>query len=327
MECGSTCSGDFAQVEVTAFSPLMGIQGTRPAETGTNSLIALDLATEGKLVWQIGGDQASETPLAGAFLLGCATCRIDDAMYLLAEMSGDITFFASTQQPAPSVGVNNCSPSNQAPSTRSRASRCRCMPSPIKTDCSFVRRAREPSSSVDIHDRSLVWGVGVERNDAINQNVIGRREGFVPDQLLKRWWDSTPMIVDDTVFITPIEADRLFALNLLTGEKRWKEFARTQTASRYLAGVHRGTIILVGGDNVQGVDSRTGKRTWKTRGGWLDSGEQVCGLGMLGTIANPATNAPEPAYFVPHRAIASSPYRCVMALRSRIARRRFPRET
>lgn len=290
--------GDLAQVEVAAFSPLMGIQGTRPAETGTNSLVALDLATEGKLVWQIGGDQAAESPFAGAFFLG-APLPIEDALYVLAEMSGDITLLCldaatGTERWRQQLLAVESGTIDNDPVRRVAGASVS-----YKDGLLVCATGAGAIVAVDIQDRSLVWGVAVERNNAINQNMIGRREGFVPDQLLKRWWDSTPMIVGDTVFVTPIESDRLFALNLLTGEKRWKEFARAQMGSRYLAGVHDGTMILVGGDNVRGVDAKTGKLTWKTRGGWLDAGEQISGLGMLGMITNPATNAPEPAYFVP----------------------------
>lgn len=290
--------GDLAQVEVATLSPLMGLQGTRPAETGANSLVALDLSTEGKLVWQIGGDQPETENLSGAFFLG-APLPIDDALYVLAEMSGDILLLCLDA----ATGAERWRQQLLAVESGS-------------IDIDPVRRVAGASATyqngmlicstgagaivaVDVDDRALVWGVSVERNDAINQSGMGRREGSIPGQLMKRWWDSTPMVSGTTVFVTPIETDRLFAFDLLTGEKRWKEFARAQMGSRYMAGIHDGTIVLVGGDNVRGVDAKTGKTTWKTRGGWLDSGEQLSGLGMFGMMTNPATSEPEPAYFVP----------------------------
>jgi len=289
---------DLAQMQVASFSPLMGLQGTRPANTGTNSLIALDLSTEGKLVWQIGGEILDENSLSGAFFLG-APLPIDDAIYVMAEMSGDLVLLCLDSATG---------------SERWRQQLLAVESGGIDTDP--VRRVAGASATyqdgllicstgagaivaVDLQDRSLVWGISIERNDAINQNMIGRREGFIPDQLMKRWWDATPIVVGETVYVTPIESDRLFAFNLLTGEKRWREFARAQTGSRYLAGVHEDTIILVGSDNVRGVDAATGKPTWKTRSGWLDSAEYVSGVGMFGVVENPTTNENEPAYFVP----------------------------
>jgi len=294
--------GDLAQMQVAAFSPLMGFQGTRPAETGTNSLIALDLSTEGKLVWQIGGDFPGDHALAGAFILG-APVPVDDALYLMAEMAGDLVLLCLDSATG---------------SERWRQQLLAVESGGVDTDP--VRRVAGASASyqdgmivcstgagaivaVDVQDRALMWGVPIERNDAINQNALGRREGFIPDQLMKRWWDATPMIIGETVFVTPIEADRLFAFDLSTGEKRWRELARTQTSSRYLAGVHDGTIILVGSDNVHGVNASTGKtvgkNSWMTQAGWLDSAEYISGLGMFGVICNPTTGVDQPAYFVP----------------------------
>ncbi|MGV3486863.1 MAG: PQQ-binding-like beta-propeller repeat protein, partial [Planctomycetaceae bacterium] len=290
--------GDLAQMQVAMFSPLMGMQGSRPADTGTNSLIALDLATQGKLVWQLGGDTPLPDGLAQAFFLG-APLPIEDALYVMAEISGDIVLLCLDS----ATGTERWRQQLLAIETGS-----------IDTDP--VRRVAGASASyqdgilvcttgagaivaVDIHDRALLWGVTIERNDAINQSVIVRRDGFIPDQLTKRWWDATPVIVGKTVYVTPIEADRFFALDLLTGDKRWKEFARAQTGSRYLAGVHEDSIVLVGGDNVRAVDAKTGKTTWKTRSGWLDSGEQISGLGMFGMIEHPASKESVAAYYVP----------------------------
>ncbi len=300
--------GDLAALEVAAFSPMMGLQGTRPADTGTNSLIALDLATEGKLVWQIGGDVPTTDSLKGAFFLG-APLPIDDSLYVTAEISGDIVLLCLDS----ATGAE-----------RWRQQLLAFESGGIESDP--VRRIAGASVShqdgllicstgagaivaVDLLDRALLWGVPIERNDALNQSVLGRRDGSPPSQLLKRWWDATPMIVGNTVYVTPIESDRFFALDLLTGDERWPKFARTQKSSRYLAGIQDETIILVGSDNVCGLDANTSKQAWKTQAGWLDSGELVCGLGMFGRINNPATGDPETAYFVPtsfNRVIAVS---------------------
>ncbi len=290
--------GDLAQMEVAMFSPLMGIQGRRPTDTGRNSLVALDLATEGKLVWQLGGDVPDTEPLSDVFFLG-APLPVDGALYVMAEISGDIVLLCLDA----ATGTERWRQQLLAIETGS-------------IDLDPVRRVSGASASyqngvlvcctgagaivaVDLLDRSLLWGVAVERNDALNQTLIGRRDGFIPDQLSRRWWDCTPLIVGKSVFVTPIESDRLFALDLLTGNKLWKEVPRTQTTSRYVAGIHDGAIVLVGGDNVQGIDAKTSKRVWRTTAGWLDSGEQISGVGMFGMIDHPTTHQSEPAYFVP----------------------------
>ncbi len=286
------------EVEVAMFSPLMGMQGTRPADNGSNSLLALDLNTEGKLVWQLGGDFAPASELTGAFFLH-APIPIDGQLFVMAELSGDILLIcldAATgieqwrqQLLAIESGTIGTDPVRRIAGAAAT----------YKDGLLICCTGAGAIVAVDLDDRSLVWGVTINRNEAMMQSVIGRREGIAPDQMLKRWWDATPLVVDSTVYVTPIESDRLYALDLLTGEKKWKETARAQYQSRYLAGMHQGKLILVGGDNVRGVDAATGKSSWTTQTGWLDSSELVCGLGMFGTITHPVSGEPEPVYFVP----------------------------
>ncbi len=154
--------------------------------------------------------------------------------------------------------------------------------------------------AVDILDRSLVWGVNCERNEALNQNMVSRRDGSVADQLMRRWWDSTPMIDGERVFVTAIEADRLYVLNLLTGERvAPRDLARSQNNSRYLAGIYQGQPLLVGSDNMVSVDTKTGKNRWRSGSQWLEAGELICGKGVFGRSRNQATGEAEDAYFVP----------------------------
>lgn len=294
---------DLAEVEVMPFNALMGFQGTRPAMTGSNSLVALDLATEGKLVWRIGGQAGSDDGWGEVFFLG-PPLPLGDALYVMAEVSGDIILIcldAATglqrwrqQLLAVEAGRVSSDPirriAGATPSYHEGMLIC-------STGAGAI-------VAVDLADQSLAWAMLIERNEALNQNMINRRDGYSTDQLLQRWWDGTPRIVGDTIFVTPIESDRLFALDLRTGEKRWKEIARTQFVSRYLAGVRDDKLVLVGNDHIRAASANTGERAWETPPGWLDAGEQVSGIGMFGQSASPAGQSPEnqssvPAYFVP----------------------------
>lgn len=294
---------DLAEVEVMPINALMGFQGTRPAMTASNSLVALDLATEGKLVWRIGGQAGSDEGWGEVFFLG-PPLPLGDALYVMAEVSGDIILIcldAATglqrwrqQLLAVEAGRVGSDPirriAGATPSYHEGMLIC-------STGAGAI-------VAVDLADQSLAWAMLLERNEALNQNMINRRDGYSTDQLLQRWWDGTPRIVGDTIFVTPIESDRLFALDLRTGEKRWKEIARTQFASRYLAGVRDNQLILVGNDQIRAASAKTGERVWETPPGWLDAGEQVSGIGMFGQFAatdgqSPENRSPVPAYFAP----------------------------
>jgi len=289
---------DLAEVEIATFNPLMGFQGTRPADSGSNSLVALDLASEGKLRWRIGGRTGNDEGWGEIFFLG-PPLPLGDALYVMAELSGDIVLIcldAATgmerwrqQLLAVEAGkVNNDPVRRIAGATAS-----------YHEGILVCSTGAGAIVGVDLVDQSLAWALLIDRNEAINQNALGRRDGFSPDQLLQRWWDGTPRIVGNTIFVTPIESDRLFALDLMTGEKRWKEIARTQNGSRYLAGIRNQNLILVGSDHVRGLNARTGERVWETPAQWLDAGEQVSGVGTFGEYTSPDSDQAIPAYFVP----------------------------
>jgi len=290
--------GDLAEVEIATLNPLMGFQGTRPAERSSNSLVALDLASEGKLRWRIGGQSDNEDGWGEIFFLG-PPLPLGDALYVMAELSGDIVLICLDA----ATGME-----------RWRQQLLAVEAGKVNNDP--VRRIAGASASyhegilvcstgagaiigVDLMDQSLAWAMLIDRNEAINQNALGRRDGFSPDQFLQRWWDGTPRIVGNTIFVTPIESDRLFALDLKTGEKRWKEIARSQNGSRYLAGIRNQNLILVGSDHVRGLHARTGERAWETPSQWLDAGEQVSGVGTFGKFTPPDSAHAIPAYFVP----------------------------
>lgn len=289
---------DLTDVELTSFNTMMGFQGVRPTESSANSLLALDIATEGKLIWRIGGRGDREDGWGEIFFLG-PPLPLGDALYVMAETAGDIVLIcldAATgterwrqQLVAMEAGrVQNDPIRRIAGATPSYSQGVLVCP----TGAGAIL-------GIDLLDQSLIWGLRFERNEAMSQQLMGGRRDFSPDQLLQRWWDGTPRIVGDTVFVTPIESDRLFAIDLMTGEKRWKEVPRTQKSSRYLAGVRDGTLVLVGSDQVRGAEARSGKWNWETPTGWLEPGELVAGVGVFGVQADADGNEPQPAYFVP----------------------------
>lgn len=289
---------NLAEVEVMQFNALMGFQGTRPAASGSNSLVALDLATEGKLLWRIGGQDDSDDGWGEVFFLG-PPLPLGDALYVMAEVSGDIMLIcldAATglqrwrQQ---LLAVESGRVNNDAIRRIAGA-----VPS-YHEGLLICSTGAGAIVAVDLVDQSLAWALLIDRNEALNQNMLSRSNNFSPDQLLQRWWDGTPRIDGDSIYVTPIESDRLFAIDLMTGEKRWKEIARTQFSSRYLAGIRDDQLILVGNDHIRAAATATGERTWETPTGWLDAGEQVSGVGTFGDFAKPGQDSRTSAYFVP----------------------------
>ncbi len=79
--------------------PMMGV--TNQSSLATNQLSAYELATEGKLAWDLDGSRASGD-LAGAFFLG-APLAIDKSLYVLAEMRSAVYLVALDPAHRPSA--------------------------------------------------------------------------------------------------------------------------------------------------------------------------------------------------------------------------------
>src|SRR5690606_9280339 len=58
-----------------------------------NTLVALELGTQGKFRWRVGGATGEDEPaLARAFFLG-APLVLADSLYVLAEVRGDVSLY------------------------------------------------------------------------------------------------------------------------------------------------------------------------------------------------------------------------------------------
>ncbi|MEL6107066.1 MAG: oxidoreductase, partial [Planctomycetota bacterium] len=81
---------DLSPAQKPQINPLMGIRGNRAIDGGSNTLIALELATEGKTLWKLGKNPTVVSELNDAFFLG-APLPVDGYLYSIIEMDGDIS--------------------------------------------------------------------------------------------------------------------------------------------------------------------------------------------------------------------------------------------
>ncbi len=268
---------DLGEVEVAAFSPI-GLGGTRPSDTGTNTLVALDLATEGKLLWRIGAGSEEASKLSGAFFLG-PPLPLDGRLYVMIELAGDIIL--SCLDPATGGELWR----QQLVAVESGG-----------VDVDPIRRVAGASPTyyegllicptgagavvaVDLSDRVLRWGLAFDRNTEMIRSVSGRG-GLEATQLMQRWYSGTAIASDDTLLVTPIESDRLFGLELLTGRRRFAE--KNRVHMRYLAGIRDGRFFVVGANQVNAFDLHTGASIWTTSPEMFAAGQQVVGRGVFG---------------------------------------------
>ncbi len=246
--------------------------------TGANTLVALKLKSQGKLLWRVGVGEEVPTIFSDAFFLG-PPLPIDGRLYVMAELAGDICLLCLD----PDTGSLLWRQQILAIETgdiESDVVRRVSGSMPAYQDGVLVCPTGAGAIvAVDLASRSLLWGTKYRRSNELDNAVAGRGN-FDPTRLMQRWHDGTPQIVDGAVYVTPLESDRLYAFDLLTGEPRFPEIQRS--GMRYLAGVRDQQVILVGNREVHAYDTGTGRRNWTATVNDTGQNAQVAGTGVFG---------------------------------------------
>ncbi len=121
---------------------------------------------------------------------------------------------------------------------------------------------------LDLTSRSLLWGFPTETgngNGTGNLPVLrgNRIQPVDPSRgsgLPSGWIDSTPVIFQDKVILTPLKSSKIYLLDLLTGKRIWEQ---SRGQGLYVAGVTSSMAIVVGTRNVQTWNIHNDQTGWK----------------------------------------------------------------
>jgi outer membrane protein assembly factor BamB len=250
-----------------------------PAASPTNRLTAYELATEGKLAWEIDGASATGE-LAGAFFLG-PPVAVDGSLYALAEIRGAVYMLALDPATGkldwrqqlvgleqgitldPERRLNSATPSFGAGILV------------CPTTAGMV-------VAIDAIRREFAWVYRYPRQ--VGDGVIHLRQGWqgrVDPSLPRsnnRWLDNSAVIADGKVLLTPPESNDIHCLDLATGKMLWK---KPREKSIYLAAVDDGVALLVGADSVAALRLADGTPAWNMDRVELPAGVMPSGFGYL----------------------------------------------
>ena len=236
----------------------------RPADSAglkpSNRLAAYEILT-GKLMWQVGGAaNEHELPLGGAFFLGPPLPLMGD-LYVLAEISGEIRLLALDSGSGDLLWGQQLTVVNQDllndPVRRLAGA------SPSYADGILVCPTSDKSVvALELTTRSLLWGYVYSTSDS-----QPRRQGMLiaPGQFPTanpgdRWIDSSVVLAEDRVLITPVKSDELHCLDLADGRLVWKQ---DRNDDLYLACVYDGKAVLVGRRRMRALSLEDGSVAWK----------------------------------------------------------------
>lgn len=256
----------------------------------SNKLIALELKTQGKLLWEVGGSvEDDNSPLATAFFLG-APLPMQGKVYVLAEVKGEIKLFVLDAK------TGNVEWSQQLAAVEQDVLRdafrrfAGCTPS-FADGVLVCPTSAGAVVAVDLSNRSLLWGYQYQRNQYAQAGgrifpgamgarvVIGWNGEWPQASQAARWIDSSATIAEGRVLLTPVESNELHCLNLIDGKPAWSA-PMNRGENLYVGCVHKGKVVLVGMHQVTALKLTDGKAAWKTPVE-LPSGAMPSGRGFL----------------------------------------------
>lgn len=246
--------------------------------TPTNRLTAYELATEGKLAWEIDGESA-RGDLAGTFFLG-PPLAVDGTLYVLAEIRSAVYLLAldpvsgELQWRQQLVGLEQgitLDPRRRlngaSPSYAAGVLIC-------PTTAGMV-------VAVDAIRREFAWVYQYPRQVEgllnVRQGWQGRRTGpYVRGN--NHWLDGSVVIADGKAVLTPPDSSEIHCLDLTTGKLLWKQ---PREKSLFVGCVDRGNVLLVGSDSLLAIRLADKAPAWALERIDLPEGAMPSGLGYL----------------------------------------------
>jgi outer membrane protein assembly factor BamB/tetratricopeptide (TPR) repeat protein len=272
----------------------------------TNRLTAYELATQGKLVWEINGEHA-EGDLAGMFFLG-APLAVGQSLYVLGEANGAVYLMALNRENG-SVEWRQQLASLEASVQLDLRRRLQSMAPSYEAGIVVCPTGAGVVMGVDLAKRSFAWAY---RFDAMSlaESMSRVREDQGTGNLTQRWTENAVAIADGNVVLTPPESDYLHCVDLQTGKLLWK--VKRGDMNR-LACIEDGRVLLVGNRKLKSLNLADGKPAWKKETMGLAPGVFPAGTGF----------ASDGRYFLP---LTSSEVIAVDLTKGEIVARTSPRD-
>ncbi len=229
----------------------------------TNYLIGVSLASEGKMIWRVGGPTGdNELPLAGTYFLG-PPLSYEGELYILGEINGETRLLVLDARSGKLQWSQQLMLSANASISRDYARQAQAL-SPSIADAVIVCPCGSGMMvAVDMLTRSLMWAkqyyaMQPERF-AAGLGMMGGMDSGGLDTAEDRWQDPVAVIHKGQVILTPPETSSLVCLDLLTGVVRWQQ---PRGGARYVAGVHKESVIVVANTEVYALNLSDGRPAW-----------------------------------------------------------------
>ena len=223
-----------------------------------NTLIGLDIATEGKYLWRVGGRSGEDEPaLAGCFFLG-APLVVEETLYTIAERNGDISLYVLSSKTGRLLWSQQLAHLDPRGFTMARHMRTAGATPSFSNGLLICPTSCGAIVAVDVVNRTLMWGYQYDQTFTANSYSRSRQS----QNQSGRWIDSSLSIYEGMVVATPPDSNSLICLDLLTGERKWKKTVK-RGSDLFVGCIHDGVILTVGNRQVRGINIETGDEVWR----------------------------------------------------------------
>jgi outer membrane protein assembly factor BamB len=238
------------------FPQMMGPRFNDPTDDH-NVLVALEIATEGKYLWRVGGANGEEEPaLAGVFFLG-PPIEVEGELFVLGEKNGDTSLYSldpANGRVRWSQQLAHVDPLNGFIYLNRRSGGA----IPSYSDGILVCPTTAGAIvAIDRATRSLLWGYQYFDPAETRDPRIFRRPPIEP-----AWYDASVTIANGKVIFGAADAGQFYCLDLLSGKLIWKKSDRAGD-DLYVACVHQDIVTIVGRRRVVGLKLANGHEAWK----------------------------------------------------------------
>lgn len=258
---------------------MMPVFGGPEETTGsTNRLAAYDLATEGKLVWELDGSSRSGA-FAGAFFLG-PPLAVDDSIFVITELRGALYLMSLDPRTGRLQWRQQLANLEQGVALDPLRRLVGTSPS-YSAGILVCPTASGMVVAVDVVKRQFAWVYRYpfrQQTPAEMQNAWQHRVQQQQNLQNDRWLDGDVVVADGKVFISPPESSEIYCLDLQTGELLWKQ---VREDSLFIGCADAGNVLLVGSESLRILRGQDGAHVTPSDRLSLPSGVLPAGHGYL----------------------------------------------
>ena len=239
-----------------------------------NRLLAFELASEGMLLWELGGPRGDrENEFDGTFFLG-PPLPLGGRLYCLCERDGEIRLMA----------IHPDGPHRVDGEERTGLEWSQGIAQPeynVLTHPGRRLAGLSPSYSdgvlvcpteaglvvgIDVARRQLLWSysyrprhrqLSSSRQQAMRRVLMSKRVAELSRN--DGWFDSVAMLSEATIILTPRDSDQLHCLDLETGRLRW---SRPRGQAHFIAAMHSDNVVVVERARVHAFRLADGRAAW-----------------------------------------------------------------